>query len=98
MRGAALRIGGDEYPLTEVTVSAHDSEEDDEHFLMVNLFAGTEDLSKAGFAINSITWPSGQSKNCRVCGCIRSSLAAAGGPSPRSSEAAAAACPTPAWS
>ncbi len=56
MRGAALRIGGDEYPLTEVTVSAHDSEEDDEHFLMVNLFADTEDLSKAGFAINSITF------------------------------------------
>ncbi len=56
MRGAVLKIGDDEYPLTEVTLSAHQSKEDDEHFLTVNLFADTEGLSRAGFAINSITF------------------------------------------
>ncbi len=56
MRGAVLKIGDDEYPLTEVTLTAHQSKEDDAHFLTVNLFADTEELSRAGFAINSITF------------------------------------------
>jgi len=51
-----LRIDDIEYGIEDVAFSAHHHERDGEHFLEVNVFADTKEMSQAGFALNCLTF------------------------------------------
>ena len=56
MTTSILKIGKTTYALGQVALTASHSEEGGEHFLTVDLFADTRELTKAGFAINCLTF------------------------------------------
>ena len=57
MSNSTLIIRGKEYKLDEVLLHIRLSQENGTRFLTFDLFADSQDLSKAGFAINSLTIP-----------------------------------------
>ncbi len=61
MGAGTLKVGTESYEIDEVILSTHHREQHGKHLLTVNVFADAKELSRAGFAINSLTFSGLQS-------------------------------------